>query len=149
MTRKPTSRGRSRRAIKDHLPGTLTCQERAFDLVVTRSDDTSDAHEKGTCPTASGSLRSGHAYRIPVIRGVTTMDKLTREQAARLLARVRPMLGFLYRCRRRLDERSYDHESKIYKVIDAAYCAVHSLSVELHYASLARGVGKPADEDHD
>jgi hypothetical protein len=75
------------------------------------------------------------------------MDKLTKEQATKLLERVRPMLGFLYRCRRRLDERGVDHRSKLYRLIDGAYCAVHSLSVELHYQSVSRGVGKPADEE--
>jgi hypothetical protein len=75
------------------------------------------------------------------------MSHLTKQQAAVLHQRVQPILRFLRRCRLRLDERGFDPRSPFYIAVDKAYCAVHSLSVELHYASVGKGVGKPPSGD--
>jgi hypothetical protein len=75
------------------------------------------------------------------------MSHLTKEQAAALYQRVQPILRFLRRCRLRLDARGFDPQSPFYIAVDKAYCAVLSLSVELHYASVGRGVGRPSDEE--
>jgi hypothetical protein len=58
---------------------------------------------------------------------------LTTCQAAAFRERVRPMLGFLYRCRKRLDERGFDRKSRVYECVVRAYDALHSLHMELHY----------------
>ena len=75
------------------------------------------------------------------------MSHLTKEQAAALHQRIQPILRFLRRCRLRLDVRGFDSRSPFYIAVEKAYCAVHSLAVELHYASIGRGVGKPSDEE--
>jgi hypothetical protein len=75
------------------------------------------------------------------------MSHLTKSQAAALYQRVQPILRFLRRCRLRLDARGFDPRSPFYLALDKAYCAVHSLSVKLHYASIGHGVGEsPKDE---
>jgi hypothetical protein len=75
------------------------------------------------------------------------MPELTRAQAAALHRRVQPILRFLRRCRLRLDERGFDPKLPFYIAVDKAYCSVHSLSVELHYASVGKGGGKPPSEE--
>jgi hypothetical protein len=77
------------------------------------------------------------------------MSQLTKEQAAPLYQQVQPILRFLRRCRLRLDERGFDQRSPFFIAVDKAYCAVHGLSVELHYASVAKGVGKTPSEDRE
>jgi hypothetical protein len=56
------------------------------------------------------------------------------------------MLSFLYRCRRRLDVRGFDAKSEVYREIDKAYCAMHSLHVTLIYEACGRGVEKPGED---
>ncbi len=71
---------------------------------------------------------------------------LTPKQAEALQNRIRPMLSFLYRCRRRLDVRGFDAKSEVYREIDKAHCAMHSLHVTLIYEACGRGVGKASDD---
>jgi hypothetical protein len=73
--------------------------------------------------------------------------RLTTSQADAFCHRVRPMLRFLFRCRKRLDARGFDPKSKLYKAVANAYEAMHSLHVELHYESVGQGVGRPRNED--
>jgi hypothetical protein len=75
--------------------------------------------------------------------------RLTPKQADALRDRIRPMLHFLFRCRRRLDALGFDEKSAIYQAIDKAYCAMHDLHMKLHYESCGHGVGKPPDERPD
>jgi hypothetical protein len=72
--------------------------------------------------------------------------RLTTKQAEALRDRIRPMLHFFYRCRRRLDARGFDQKSAIYQAIDKAYCAMHELHMTLHYESCGRGVGRTSEE---
>jgi hypothetical protein len=76
------------------------------------------------------------------------MDRpgLTTKQAEALRDRIRPMLHFLHRCRRRLDTLGFDSRGPIYQVIDKAYCAMHDLHMKLHYESCGRGVGRASHE---
>jgi hypothetical protein len=73
--------------------------------------------------------------------------ELTTSQAAAFRERIAPMLRFLYRCRKRLDTGGFDPKSKIYTVVTDAYDAIHSLHIELHYQSIAHGVGVPPNEE--
>ena len=72
--------------------------------------------------------------------------RLTTKQAEALRDRIRPMLHFLHRCRRRLDVLGFDEKGAIYQTIDKAYCAMHDLHMKLHYESCGHGVGKPGDD---
>jgi hypothetical protein len=75
------------------------------------------------------------------------MGHLTKAQAAALLKRVEPMLTYLGRCKKRLDERGYDHRSAFYRAVNAAYDGVHSLRITLHYESIGRGIGEAPKEE--
>ena len=68
--------------------------------------------------------------------------RLTPKQAEALRDRVRPMLHFLHRCRRRVDALGFDEKGGIYQAIDKAYCAMHELHMKLHYESCGHGVGR-------
>jgi hypothetical protein len=72
--------------------------------------------------------------------------RLTTKQAEALRDRIRPMLQFLYKCRRRLDVLGFDAKSPIYQVIDKAYCAMHDLHMKLHYESCGHGVGRAGEQ---
>jgi hypothetical protein len=72
--------------------------------------------------------------------------RLTAKQAEALRNRIRPMLHFLHRCRRRLDALGFDPKGPIYMAIDKAYCAMYSLHMTLHYESCCGGVGEPSKE---
>jgi hypothetical protein len=76
-----------------------------------------------------------------------TMSRLTKAQAAALQKRIDPMLRYLLRCRQRLYKRGFDHRSKFYQAVHAAYDGLHSLSVTLHYESVGQGVGQPPKEE--
>ena len=56
---------------------------------------------------------------------------LATRQAEAPRARIRPMLHFLYLCRRRLDVSGFDQKGAIYQAIDKP--AMHSLHVALIY----------------
>ena len=56
------------------------------------------------------------------------------------------MIGFLYRCKRRLEAKGFDQNRKLYRLDDKAYDAMHSLHLDLHYIACERGVGR-RDED--
>ncbi len=72
--------------------------------------------------------------------------RLTTKQAEAVRDRIRPMVYFLYRCRRRLDVRGFDKKGAIYQVIDNAYCAMHDLHMKLHYESCGPVVGRAPEE---
>jgi hypothetical protein len=75
------------------------------------------------------------------------MDRLTKTQAAALNERIGPMMNYLYRCRERLSKRGFLLTSPLYKAVDAAYDALHSLRVMLHYDSIGHGVGEPPSDE--
>lgn len=72
--------------------------------------------------------------------------RLTTKQAEALRDRIRPMLHFLHRCRRRLDALGFDEKGAVYQTVDRAYCALHDLHMRLHYESCGHGVGRPTEE---
>jgi hypothetical protein len=80
---------------------------------------------------------------IVSFEGADMTTRLTKAQAAAFCQRVRPMLRFLYLCRKRLDTRGFDPHGKLFTIVDKAYNAVHSLHVELHYQSIDHGVAAP------
>jgi hypothetical protein len=73
------------------------------------------------------------------------ITRLTPSQAAAFGQRISPMLRFLGRCRKRLDAAGYDPKCALYTAVSKAHDAVFALSVELHYQSIGRGVGRPSD----
>lgn len=74
---------------------------------------------------------------------------LTRKQAEALQDRIRPMLSFLYRCRRRLEILDFREDSEIFQSVDKAHRALHSLHVTLIYESCGRGVGERSENPPD
>jgi len=72
--------------------------------------------------------------------------RLTIKQAEALRDRIRPMLHFLFRCRRRVDALGFDQKGAVYQAIDKAYCAMHDLHMKLHYESCGPVVGRPSED---
>jgi hypothetical protein len=68
---------------------------------------------------------------------------LTPKQAAAFRDRIRPMLNFVHRCRRRLEVLGFDQNNALYRAVDKTYCALHGLHVELHYESCKSGTYRP------
>jgi hypothetical protein len=66
---------------------------------------------------------------------------IERWQAAKLLKTLRPMLGYLYRLRERMDKVGFISSDPLYRRVCRAYDSLHALTVELHYLS-CKGVGK-------
>ena len=63
-------------------------------------------------------------------------------QAKLMHATLRPALGYLYRLREHMERRGFPPNDKLLKLTIAAYNAIHSLTVELHYMSCESGVGR-------
>jgi hypothetical protein len=74
---------------------------------------------------------------------------LNRKQAEALQNRIRPMLSFLHRCRRRLEALDFQQECELFQSVDKAHRELHSLHVTLIYESCGRGVGEPREEEPD
>ena len=55
------------------------------------------------------------------------------------------MLGFLYRCKRRLEAKGFDKHTKRFRLVEKTYDAMHSLHLELHYIACERGVWRRED----
>jgi hypothetical protein len=75
--------------------------------------------------------------------------RLTTKQAEAFADRISPMLGFVGRCRRRLEKLGFAEKSAVFRAVDKAYCAKQSLHVELRYSSCESEVGRSKDEDPD
>ena len=73
-----------------------------------------------------------------------TMDStdLTPEQAAQLPDRVRPMLAYDNALHQRIERRHFPPQDQLKQRVEAAYDALHRLSIELHYMSCDGGVGR-------
>jgi hypothetical protein len=84
-----------------------------------------------------------YVYTLSVMR----FTRLTREQAEAFPNKIRPMLHFLLLCRRRMDTRGFDQNSRLYTLVDKAHSALQSLFVELHYISCGSGVGEPPEKE--
>jgi hypothetical protein len=74
---------------------------------------------------------------------------LTRKQAEALQDRIRPMLSFLHRCRRRLELLDFQQDSEIFEAVDKAHRAVHGLHVTLIYESSGGGAREPGEDKRD
>jgi hypothetical protein len=73
--------------------------------------------------------------------------RLTRNQAEAFRKKIRPVLLFLLLCRRRMDARGFDPNSRLYMLVDKAHSSLQSLFVELHYISCGTGVGEPPEKE--
>jgi hypothetical protein len=68
--------------------------------------------------------------------------KIKPWQARRMHTTLLPALGYLCRLRERMEKRGFPPNDKLLKLTVAAYNAIHSLTVELHYMSCESGVGR-------
>ena len=59
------------------------------------------------------------------------MRILSRRQAQATRDRIQPMMDFLYRCRRRMEQLGFDRIGAIYRSIDQACTAFLELNAEL------------------
>ena len=77
------------------------------------------------------------------------MDRttLTRDQAQAVSQVIRVQLGYLFKLRERMRAAGFPHDDPLLAKVDAAYDAVHRLSVDLHYLSC--GMGAPLAHGHD
>jgi hypothetical protein len=68
--------------------------------------------------------------------------KLKPWQAKLMYTTLQPALGYLCRLRERMERRGFPANDKLFKLTVAAYNAIHSLYIELHYMACASGVGR-------
>jgi hypothetical protein len=64
------------------------------------------------------------------------MPDLTAEQLDKLSAAIGPHLGYLHKLRERMDKIGFVPDDKLRKLVEAAYNAMHSLRVEIHYMAV-------------
>ena len=76
-----------------------------------------------------------------------TSDDITTTQAKRLALKTNPMQGYLFKLWRRLERRGFPTSDPLYRKVMAAYEALHTLNVEVHYMTCKRGVGRPERRD--
>lgn len=69
-------------------------------------------------------------------------NDLTTEQAARMRASLIPALGYLGRLCRRMEQKGFAPDDKLYGLATKANDAMQHLCVELHYLSCSGGVGR-------
>lgn len=67
-------------------------------------------------------------------------------QAERISKALYPGMNYLIRLRERMVRVGFIPSDKLYQLVNKAYDAMHSLSVEMHYQSCKRGVGRPEKE---
>jgi hypothetical protein len=58
---------------------------------------------------------------------------VTKEQAKKLSQGLYPVQNYLYRFRRRMEQVGIPLTDPLFALVDAAYVAVHRLSVHVHY----------------
>ncbi len=68
--------------------------------------------------------------------------QLSRDQAEVLSARLGPMLGYLTRVRRRMEQARFDRDV-LYGDVVRAQASLQDLCSRLHYRSCEHGVGRP------
>jgi hypothetical protein len=59
------------------------------------------------------------------------MSHLTRRQIQEFIRRVKPMLDFFYRCKRRLEAPGFKDSDKVFKGVKDVHQALHALHFEL------------------
>ena len=67
---------------------------------------------------------------------------LTPEQANILRERVRGMLAYFHKLRRRMEQRRFPPNDPLWLQVDAAYQALFTLHVSLHYLSCPSGTAQ-------
>ena len=72
------------------------------------------------------------------------MDRtaLKKSQAKTVSEALFPGMNYLFRLRERMEKVGFPQDDKLFKMVCAAYDAMHRLSVEVHYLS-CNGVGEP------
>src|SRR5262245_2425750 len=68
-------------------------------------------------------------------------DDLTREQARAIKKKIRPMLGYLNRLKKRMDRRKFPHNDPLFNEVVNAADALHRLNVSIHYLSCGQSTG--------
>src|SRR4051812_3139240 len=69
-------------------------------------------------------------------------DDLTRQEAAALKNKLRPMLGYLGKLKRRMVQRGFLSGDPLLDAMVQAENAVHALHVQVHYLSCGDVVGR-------
>jgi hypothetical protein len=109
------------------------------------------ANSQNNTPTSSTiaviatPLDNGYMYFYTL--SAMRFTRLTRKQAESFRNKIPPMLHFLLLCRRRMDARGFDPNSRLYMLVDKAQSSLQSLFVELHYISCGSGVGEPPEKE--
>jgi|tagenome__1003787_1003787.scaffolds.fasta_scaffold17817887_2 hypothetical protein len=76
-------------------------------------------------------------------------DDLTREQAGAVKNKLRPMLGYLGRLKRRMVQRGFLSGDPLLAAVVRAEDGVHALHIQLHYLSCGDVVGRSSRENTD
>jgi hypothetical protein len=66
-------------------------------------------------------------------------EDLRKDQVERLKASLGRQLRYLHKLRRRMDKRGWDPACPVYRAAQQAFNAMHTLNVQLHYASQPKG----------
>ena len=74
-------------------------------------------------------------------------NDLTREQARALKNKLRPMLGYLSRLKRRMSYRGFLHGDELMQAVVRAEAAMHELHVVVHYLSCGDSAGRQLGKD--
>src|SRR3954447_17801180 len=69
-------------------------------------------------------------------------DDLTREQAAALKNKLRPMLAYLGKLKRRMVQRGFFNEDPLLAAVVKAENELHALHCQVHYLSCGEVVGE-------
>ena len=67
-------------------------------------------------------------------------------QAERINTRLRPTLGYLGKLLRRMEQRDFPPDDKLYLLVKDAHDALFALNTETHYLSCSGGVGRKQKE---
>jgi hypothetical protein len=78
-------------------------------------------------------------------------DDLTPAQGQKVQGKVRPILAYLNRLKKRMEKRRFPVDDRVYLSVLKAYDAIHELNVHFHYLSCESGVGRkvPTRETND
>jgi hypothetical protein len=75
-----------------------------------------------------------------------TCNDVTKAQADKLNKVLRRQLAYIGRLLRRMELRGFPPTDRLYQLVDAAYLALHHLTVEVHYLSC--GIDDPGRDGH-
>ena len=76
------------------------------------------------------------------------MERLTPDQAGKLVNAVRPMGHYLFRLVERMNVTGLrQRDPTLYRLVREAEVAIHRLWVELHYQSCGHGVGRSGERE--